>query len=117
MALLFFDGFDHCGTDSAALRDKWTANDPSLIRPTTSSPRTGTACLEISTSNGFFSAQRAIVASGTSVIVGCAFRLGSNSTSVFLSVKEGATDHVNLATDGTGKIQVRRGATVLATTS
>lgn len=112
--LLFMDGFDHAaGADGAsALLQKWSAgvSAHSLVA---SPVRTGTGALQ-GLGSGNFLATKTFAASG-GFVVGLAVRLTSSPTGIdLLQVREDTTVHLVVGTES-GKLVVRRGASLLAT--
>lgn len=115
MSLLFMDSFDHYGTASnPATLGKWGSGTSS---PDASSTvvRTGTHALRI---NGVSNiTTKPMTFFNSSFIVGFAFNsvLGTIINNDILRIQEGSTIQLAVAIDTTGKLSVKRGATVLAT--
>jgi hypothetical protein len=109
VACLFCDSFDHCGTDEAVLRSKYSDSDGvGFAQPFTTFVRTGTHAMRILTSAWLeraFTASQLPAASGSTGVVGAGLYLptvGSSAAGPFIQLKEGTTVHLTLALTRTG---------------
>jgi hypothetical protein len=113
MALLLFDGFDHYGNGQTVIHanGKWVSGAGSSSN---NRNRTGGFALGISTLDTVTT--KVLPASG-GCIVGLAFNYPGipNNSQDFIQIREGATTHMILTFNNSGQLQVKRGATILAT--
>jgi hypothetical protein len=118
MALLFFDGFDHMGTSGVTLASKYSENSATGYNLPVASPvRTGTGACQI----GYPSLVTKPLAASGAAIVGFAFRCGAFRVDDIVGLYEGSTStgtlHVALAQTTGGLLTIKRGSTVLQTSS
>lgn len=119
MAILWMDGFAHYGTSSTRMTEAgWVVAGAS---PTTSSPRTGTHCLDISNSSA--SARRSFGGPKSTVGVGAAIKLAGwpgTSTGGWVLYDAALGSQLTLSFNLSGYLELRRGSsggTLLATSS
>jgi hypothetical protein len=120
MSLLFFDGFDHVGeTAPSGSIPKW--GDTYYWHVTTSgAARTGVGCLKAyftGSSTQYYAQTKPRVTSG-GVVVGGAFFLSpgvAGTNTMFLEVREGSISHLGLQVNALNRLEIRRGATIIAT--
>jgi hypothetical protein len=116
MALLFIEGFDHHGNNKElSLTGKWAPNGASNHRVDNTQWRTGGY-----SSNGYYAADEAITYPLPAVggfVIGVAIRTKAQASSSreFIRVKEGTVVHMAIALTVGMVLQVKVGATVVAT--
>jgi hypothetical protein len=116
MALLFFDGFDHYGTNGNPVTlGKWASGGAGTPTAQPTAVRTGSHALSFPNQN-YEVISKALPASG-GVVVGFALYqvAASTNSSDLLQVREGSTVHLALAATTGQLLVVKRGSTVLAT--
>jgi len=122
MALLWIEGFEGIGTTTGSapsptnvLARKYSviANESSMRVQT---GRLAGYCLNLTGAGQWV--QPATLTTNATMVLGAAFKFTSvNALVGFLNFYDGATQGMNLYMAGGGEISVRRGTTVLATTS
>ena len=111
MAVLFMDGFSHYAT--ADLELKWTTNASGII--TAGAGRFGTGALQFS--GGVASTVKSALSSQATYIIGFAFKVSALGAVLGNLVETNATGTPNVTINSSGTLNVRRGATVLLTST
>ncbi len=118
--LLWIDGFEGYGTTegsaplpSGVMGRKYTVTQESVID--IEAGRLGGYCIELNATEPDFSTPS--LTTNATTIVGFAFKITGAGTPVFCSLYTNTTQGMNLQWAGAGEIAIRRGSTVLETTS
>ena len=119
MALLFMDSFDHYA--SADLLEKWTSKFENLSAVQIAAVGRRGGALRCNVSNGlssyWCSASKTLAPSGAGFVIGVAVKFSSVNSGQFLVILDGASGQVNVFLNAGGTLSLRRGATVLATST